>query len=434
MNETMTAHAPESLPSLTSTSHIKLHPFSFRLEGEEYLVSCPEYSIYLSMPHIGVEALQLLQQGQTIHDVSLCLQGDDEHPPDIIDFVQMMQENGLVAEIDGYPVPPLMPNAQAKPGIELARRIQGKHVRWLFGKPAYVVYAALLVTTVLLLWRHPQQIPQMMNMMMFSPWFTVNVLIMVATIWVLALIHELAHIFAARAFGANARLSLGNRLYYLVSQSSVENIWQLSRFQRYAVYLAGLTANLVVFCVALVVVLWRGPTLPMLVYSWLEVVLVMEWFATGWQFLFYMKTDVYFLIADLFQTRNLMDDAKAYLGYVFAKLFPGKFLGRDLSDLPPRERLFVKIYTGLYVVGLGYACYLVMTVIGPFLLGMLVPSIQTLAMGSSIDLGHWLDAAFTLALYTGYVILIVSLLWRQRPYFLFRSKSPSLSPVSSDVQ
>lgn len=434
MNETTQTLVQKSIPVITSASHIKLHPYTSRLEGEEYIVSCPEYAITLSMPQIGVEALQLLQQGLTISEVASRMQGDDEQPPDILDFVHMLIEYGLVTEIDTISIGDPPSRKQTAPGFELARGIQGKHVSWLFGIPAFVVYVAMLLAIVWLLWYNPQQVPQMMNMMMFSPWFTVNMLIMIGTIWILSLVHELAHIFAARAFGANARLGFGNRLYYLVSQSYIDNIWQLSRPQRWIVYLAGIIGNLVVFFLSLVLVISFGSVLPMMIYSWLEVILVMVWFATGWQFFFYMKTDIYYLAAEIFQARNLMDDAQAYLGYLLARPFPGRFIVRDLSNVPPRERFYVKIYAFLYVIGIGYACYLLFVVIGPFVLGMFTSSLQTLAMGSRSDLGHLLDAAFTVTIYAGYTVLVAVLMWRHRPRVRLQPKGQIAPPASNGIE
>lgn len=429
MNETTTALAGQDMPPITPSSHVKLHAYSFRLEGEEYVVRCPEYSIYLSIPQIGIDALELLQQGMAVSEVAARLQGDEEQPPDIIDFVQVMLESGLVSEIDGYSISATAPKEQVPFGFDIARHIQGKHVRWLFGIPALIVFAMIGIATLLLLWRHPEQIPQPMNMMstmMLSPWLTINICMMVGTSFTLTMIHECGHILAARAFGAKGRLGFGNRLYYLVSQSHIENIWQLSRFQRLIVYLAGMMTNVVIFFLALILSLWQGPRLPMLASDWLGMIMFLVWFTIGWEFLLYMKTDAYYIIADLFQARNLMDDAKAYLGYLLAKLFPGRFLVRDLSNIPPRERFFVKLYALMYVLGMVYACYFLITAVIPFVGGLFVQSLQTLLMGSRVGTGHWLDAAFVFIVYSIYSTFIITQMWRHRPRVHLRPKSQQL--------
>lgn len=431
MNETTTAISDQSIPPITPASYVKLHPYSFRLEGEEYIVRCPEYSIYLSIPQIGVDALELLRQGMAVSEVASRLQGDDEQPPDIIDFVQTMLENGLVSEIDGHSISVIASTERVPFGFDIARQIQEKHVRWLFGIPSLAVFVMIGIATLFLLWRHPEQIPQPMNMMstmMLSPWLTINILMMVGTSFALTMIHECGHILAARAFGAKGRLGFGNRLYYLVSQSHIEDIWQLSRFQRMIVYLAGMMTNVVVFFFALILALWQGPRLPMLASSWLGMIMFLVWFTIGWEFLLYMKTDAYYILADLFQARNLMDDAKAYLGYLLAKLFPGWFLVRDLSDIPPRERFFVKLYAFLYILGMGYACYFLVTAVIPFIGGLFVQSLQTLMMGSRAGIGHWLDAAFVFIVYSIYSTFIISQMWRHRPRVHLRQKSPLLLP------
>ena len=120
------------------------------------------------------------------------------------------------------------------------------------------------------------------------------------------------------------------------------------------------------------------------------------------------------------------------LGSCKKKLFPGRFLVRDLSDIPPRERFFVKIYAFLYLLGISYACYFLFTAVCPFLWGIFTQSIQTISMGSRVDIGHWLDAMFALIIYSSYSVLIVYLLWRQRPRLHLRQKSQVLPTSPSE--
>lgn len=50
-----------------------------------------------------------------------------------------------------------------------------------------------------------------------------------------------------------------------------------------------------------------------LVYGWLKLFVFTEWFALGWQFLFYMRTDIYYLMADVTRAPDLMNDAQRWL-------------------------------------------------------------------------------------------------------------------------
>src|SRR5260370_4386461 len=294
---------------ITLGSRVKLYPYLCRQEGEEYIVGRPELSAFASVPPIGVEAMKLLEQGLSVGEVAATLQEDDDVPSDIADFVQTLMEYGLVAEIDGQQIAVTVQEDEQRQGIEVFRGLQSRHVRWFFGAPAFVVYAAMLVISALLLFLRPQLIPTSDNFFVL-PWsYAVNTLLMMAVSFSLIFVHELGHLCAARTMGVDGRLSVGRRLYNLVAQCTIGSAWQLPRRQRLIIYSAGMLTNLVFFFLALVLVIWAGPVLPPVVVALLKLVMVIEWYGTGWQLLCYMQTDVYLIVADLFHAKNLMQDA-----------------------------------------------------------------------------------------------------------------------------
>jgi hypothetical protein len=68
------------------------------------------------------------------------------------------------------------------------------------------------------------------------------------------------------------------------------------------------------------------------------------------QFLFYMRTDIYFVVQDIARCKNLYGDAAAYVRHLGRRL-----TGRGSTDptlrLPGRERRIVGLYTVLLVPG-----------------------------------------------------------------------------------
>lgn len=396
----------QGYPPITPTSQIKLHPFTYRQEGEEYIVVCPTSSSIVSLPLIGVEAMQFFEQGANVSDVSLHLisaEDDEDEGYDVTDFVLTLLESGFVAEIDGQPVSIPVEEEEKNEKRDLFAWIRADRVHWFFSRPVLLLDLAIIIIIAFLLWYYPTFLPQSKNFL-FHPWYTINMLVLIATALLLLFLHELGHLCAARAMGVNGRLSVGRRLFSLVAQCQVDDLWQLPRQKRMIVYLAGLLVNLWLFFLAFLLLLWQGPVLPTLFASWLKLVLVFEWTSTAWQFQFYMKTDIYFLVSDVFQARNLMDDAEKVLKSGFSWVLPwqqSKQNEEDLRALPARERGFVKVYAVFYLCGVGFAVILFFVYALPFVIITLGGAIGILLRGTTAGAEHIIDAIVILIFYGG---------------------------------
>src|SRR5690349_533650 len=141
----------EDFPPVTQRSQIKLRPFMYRQEGEEYIVVCSESSIIISLPLIGIETMQLFEQGLTVEEVSLYLKNDEDEGYDITDFVQSLIECGLIAEIDEQIVDEQLDKEEKNEKRDLFSWIQANRVRWLFSTPVLLLDLAIVVASALLL-------------------------------------------------------------------------------------------------------------------------------------------------------------------------------------------------------------------------------------------------------------------------------------------
>jgi hypothetical protein len=97
--------ANSSVPVL-ATSTVTLLPFQFLQEGDQCYIECPDPDDVLILPAVGLNIMQMLQQGLTIDEVAQRLPADDPDGYDIIDFVQTLMSYGLVQAVDGARVAP----------------------------------------------------------------------------------------------------------------------------------------------------------------------------------------------------------------------------------------------------------------------------------------------------------------------------------------
>jgi putative peptide zinc metalloprotease protein len=169
------------------------------------------------------------------------------------------------------------------------------------------------------------------------------------------MIHELAHAVVARSLGAPARVAVGNLMYTLVAQTDISAIWLAPKRMRYLAFLSGTIVDLVLASL-LVDLLWAGdhgwitlqptvvrPLLGALLFTFVGRIL--------FQFLFYLRTDIYYVLATAMHCRNLMSDTETLLRNVFFRLVRRPDRVVDQSGIPRRERRHIREYAGFYAIG-----------------------------------------------------------------------------------
>ena len=124
-------------------------------------------------------------------------------------------------------------------------------------------------------------------------------------------------------------------------------------------------ANDVLLASLALIGLWLGDLqvlpLPGMGYGILRLTLLVLAFGLAWQLNVYLRTDLYYLIANFTGCRNLAGDAASYLQAKLSWLLSGT-TAEPQAGIPERERLIVKGFAAVMaagtvaVVALGAAC------------------------------------------------------------------------------
>jgi hypothetical protein len=266
--------------------------------------------------------------------------------PDLEDFLAEIVDCGFVQSIGGRAVSGRAADAGAtgtRSGLTLLAGLPAARVAWLLSRPMRALYLIIWLTVPLLFAVRRDLTPAPTDAAI-AHWATLNVLILATLGWALISLHEVAHLVIARARGCAGSLTLSHRLYFLVAQSDLTSVRALPPNLRYAPYLAGMTADMAVLlaCSLLRMAGVRSP-----------LAAAVGGLALGsvvFQCLFFMRTDVYYIVTTRLQLGNLLQDAQHWLANLACRI-AGRPEPHDLSGIPNREMALIRWYAAFHAAG-----------------------------------------------------------------------------------
>ena len=388
---TETAHA---LPvTVHRESYVALHELVVRREDEQVIAGRVATETFVALPEIGGHALEVFAAERSVADAEAVLAARTGAPVDLVEFVESLVELGFVRSVDGRPVGAEEPRSASLPWL------RPRHCAWLFGLPATIAFMALVVAAIATVVVGPSRLVPHSSDFFWSSHLSLVIAGNTGMVLAALALHELAHLAAARSLGVNARFTLGTRLQNLVAQTDVTGLWALPRRRRYRAYLAGMASDLALLSGA---VLALGHlTLPDTVRAVLSALVLLLMLALARQFQLFMRTDVYFVLADLLGAKNLMEDAAAYVGSQARRLTgllrsPHRLapVADVLRSLPQRERRNVRIYAPVMVVGCTVSLTVALVYGLPIILGFYARGIDAVVTGAARgDVARALDGA-----------------------------------------
>jgi putative peptide zinc metalloprotease protein len=398
------ADASDTMP-IADRSRIRLHRLRLRPEGSSWVVGRVDTGSFVRLPPIGHRAITLLPHA-TVGEVRATLREESGPAVDVAKFVSDLIDLGFVAEIDSRPLPTAPVPRPMLPWL------RPRHVRWLLHPVVPLIAGSVVFAAAVVIGRDPVLAPHHQDLL----WSESGGLILLGNfgiVWSLIVLHELSHLVTARAAGAPGRISLGTRLQFLVAQTDVSGVWAAPRRDRLAVYLAGITTNLVIYAGTVLV---RATSVAGPADGLLGAVGLLSLSLVPVQFLVFMRTDIYFVLQDVTGCANLYADGSAYVrhlaGWPLRRFWRAAAPGEDPSRrLMARERLAVRSYA-VVLVGGTVACLAVAALISlPVAVTVLTSAIGTMLAGGSA--GHLFDAVAVAAISVVFVVLWTRAWWHR---------------------
>ncbi|MEK4386759.1 peptidase [Solibacillus sp. FSL W7-1464] len=324
-------------------SEITLCPLSIRKDKKHYIVEEPVSGDFFELPEIGIDAIKRLENGEELVSIEQALKKSYPHEEvDIIDFVEQLLELGLVHEVDGVIVKKEQAKFTSRSGGFLW--IPYSVGRLFFNGAMNKIYMLLFIANIIILILNPELFPHYKDIFLFDS-MVLNILIYLSISLVLIFIHEFGHILAIRAHDLPAKLSIGNRLLFIVFETDLTQAWKLDQKKRNILYLAGMSFEQVILFLSLVLML----LFPYSGFIGILGIIVLDIFIKCiYQCCFYMKTDVYYVVENLTGCYNLMENGKIYLNSLFKKHQKDKETYKEIFE---NEWNMIRLYSVVYIVG-----------------------------------------------------------------------------------
>jgi hypothetical protein len=322
-------------------THLAFHHLTILHEGDEAVIGRPETDSYAVFPKSGAALLIKLQEGMSLSGAAHWYETSEGDPIDMEDFVATLRELGFVRDenaedhyLDGKPVSLVwLGNA-------------------LFRPVALACYTLLAAGCAWALATVPEVRPQPRNLFFSNSLLLVEVTLLAGGTIGIG-IHEGFHVLAGRRLGLPSRLRVSTRLYFIVFETRLRGLLGVPKRQRYLPFLAGMLADVLLFSVFTLVAAityhpdemlpWPGRLALALAY--------LTMLRLAWQFYFFLRTDLYYVISTMLSCQDLHGAACARLHNLSRRVIFRYWPEVDESAWTERDRRMAVWYAPFLVVG-----------------------------------------------------------------------------------
>ncbi|MEU5724765.1 hypothetical protein [Micromonospora sp. NPDC047738] len=369
----------------TADSVVTVRPFVSTTDGAEVIIGDTDRKVYLAIPAEGLDILHALAEGRTIAETARIYERKHGESADIEDFVAVLADEGFITR-GGEPAPATEPAHEH--GHRAIKRwsfdwISPATARRLTGPAVIVPGLAVILAGVVMAASDPGLLPGARALLFTGGNFAVLTVVSVTLAMIGLSLHEFAHALAARSVGVSATLGISNLMYILVAQTDISGIWMASKRARYKAFLAGFFVD--AFFSSLLIAFLFGARHGVLDAPNWSVLLASAALLTflvriGFQFFFYLRTDIYYVIATALNCRNLMSDTERFLSNGIKRLTFRRDKVVSQAGIPRKEMRKVRVYGAIWVFGRIFSLFALVFTILP-VLWVYLEQFVLLAMG-----------------------------------------------------
>ncbi|HEU5333251.1 MAG TPA: hypothetical protein VFU73_10810 [Actinocrinis sp.] len=343
---------------------VRVHPFEHNRDGDDVIIGDPARDAYLCIPADGLDLLESLAAGNTVAETVRTYQDKYGETPDIEDFIGILTDEGFIApdtEADTEAGDGEHGHAHSRRGTARVRKswsfdwISPSVAARLCGAPVLIAAGLFIALGTAVAVTHPQQLPTVKTLLFPHGYFAALTMGTLALAICAVMLHEFAHAVVARSAGLPARLALGNLMYTIVAQTDITGIWMAPKRKRYLAFLSGTIVDLVAASAIVDLIYAESRGWVSLNQTWLMPLLNAFLFTyamrISFQLLFYLRTDIYYVVSTAMSCKSLMSDTETFLRNKVFRALRRPHRVVDQSGIPAREMKRVRVYAAFYAIG-----------------------------------------------------------------------------------
>jgi hypothetical protein len=335
---------------------LELHRLTFLDDGDEVVVGRRDTDSYAVLPADGAALVRVLDCGGCPARAASWYRATYGEAVDIDAFVATLREFGFVRERGDV--------------ADAGAPVRGQRLgRALFSAPAWVLYALLVLAAIIACISDPALVPGTGHVH-FTGSLLISGIALTVGQWLLALVHEAFHVLAGRRLGLRTSVRISRRFWYVVYETRLEGLVSVPRRRRYLVILAGMLADALVVAGLVLVAAGTGGVLHGLCLALAFTTLP----RIAWQFLFHLRTDIYYLATTVLGLDDLDAAARSRL-----RELTGRKPAPGAPELGERDRRAARWYAPLLVVGYALSSAMLVLVVLPLASAFLGPALRALS-------------------------------------------------------
>lgn len=325
--------------NLSYATKVSLRPLNIKKDKNHYIVEDIDSEEFYEMPIPSVDAIELINQSINLEEIECTLKLKyPEDEIDILEFVNQLVEFELVSKLDGKEI-----TRSNGPKGELGYSwIPINFGKFFFNKITVKLYMAFLAASAVLLILKPNLFPHYKDLFVFNLMIE-NVAAWLIITFLLVILHEFGHVLAVRSEGLPARIELGHRLFFVVLETDMSQVWKLPAEKRNKLYLAGMYFDMAVLFIVLTAQFFISEE--SILTGLLKLVVLDTFIRLLYQAAVFMKTDLYYVFENWTGCYNLMENGQNYL----SKWLP--FLKVSHTETFAGEEKVVRGYAVFYLTG-----------------------------------------------------------------------------------
>lgn len=308
---------------IDAASRVRLVPWLMRHQGERALVGQANGSGWIELDAIGADVLERLDQGLTIEEAQQQLVQRMGRPVDVLAFARDLDALGFVA---------------ASEGEHASSRV---NVPDVMGRPSWIWHLFVLCSaaaTGYLIWAvasGAHVISGGADLLVRGLPLDLALTLLALLVVVILLVHEMSHVLVARLYGLSPRVDLSRRGLWIVAETGLTGVWALPRSIQWRPIAAGLMADVSLLAANVLCAQVAGPHAVITPYSRMATAVLLAQML--WQFQWYLRTDVYFLLSVGAGVPNLRETAWLWVSSLFRKGSTDTRHARLAIDAIPRR-------------------------------------------------------------------------------------------------